>query len=140
MRYTEETKDYFRTTSTFSTFPGLTANPAFRFNVDNTWTDTSPMASVDYRFTDNFLVYGRVAQGFKSGGFNGRANNPGEQAPYEPEKVTSYEIGAKSDWLDGDLIANLSVFSNAYEDFQARVSGLVTDPGMVKTGPPGGDR
>jgi iron complex outermembrane recepter protein len=129
VRYTEEKKDYFRTTSTFSTFPGLTANPAFRFTIDDTWTDTSPMASIDYKLTDNALLYGRVAQGFKSGGFNGRANNPGEQAPYKPEKVTSYEAGLKTNWLDGAMIANLSVFYNEYEDFQARVSGLVTDPG-----------
>ena len=129
VRYTEEKKDYFRTTSTFSTFPGLTANPAFRFTIDDTWTDTSPMASIDYRLADNMLVYGRVARGFKSGGFNGRANNPGEQAPYSPEKVTSYEAGLKSDWMDGDVTANFSVFYNDYKDFQARVSGLVTDPG-----------
>jgi iron complex outermembrane receptor protein len=129
VRYTEETKDYFRTTSTFSSFPGLTANPAFAFSIEDTWTDTSPMASIDYRFNDSMLVYGRVARGFKSGGFNGRANNPGEQAPYAPEEVTSYEAGLKSDWLDGDLVANVSVFYNDYKDFQARVSGLVTDPG-----------
>jgi iron complex outermembrane receptor protein len=129
VRYTEETKDYFRTTSTFSTFPGLTANPAFAFNIEDTWTDTSPMVSIDYRLTDNVLLYGRASRGFKSGGFNGRANNPGEQAPYSPEKVTSYEAGLKTDWLDGALIANATVFYNDYKDFQARVSGLVIDPG-----------
>lgn len=129
VRYTEETKDYFRTTSTFSSFPGLTANPAFAFNIEDTWTDTSPMASIDYQLIDNMLLYGRVSRGYKSGGFNGRANNPGEQAPYSPEKVTSYEAGLKSDWFDGAMIANVSVFYNDYKDFQARVSGLVTDPG-----------
>jgi len=43
--------------------------------------------------------------------------------------VISYEAGIKSDWFDRDLLANFSVFYNDYEDFQARVSGLVTDPG-----------
>ncbi len=129
VRYTEEEKDYFRTTSTFSNFPGLTANPAFRFRIDDTWTDTSPMASIDFEATENVLLYGRVARGYKSGGFNGRANNPGEQAPYEPETVTSYEAGVKSSWLDNALRANVSAFYNEYEDFQARVSGLTTDPG-----------
>jgi len=129
VRYTEETKDYFRTTSTFSTFPGLTVDPAFAFNIEETWTDTSPMASLDYQVTDDMLLYARVARGFKSGGFNGRANNPGEQAPYEPEIATSYELGLKSDWLDNTLRTNLAVFYNNYEDFQARVSGLVIDPG-----------
>ncbi|WP_429912851.1 TonB-dependent receptor [Glycocaulis sp.] len=129
VRYTEERKDYFRTTSTFSDFPGLTVDPALAFNIRQTWTDTSPMISLDYRASDNVLVYGRIAMGFKSGGFNGRANNPGEQAPYDPETVTSYELGVKTDWLDNTLRANFTVFYNDYTDFQARVSGLVTDPG-----------
>ena len=129
VRYTDEEKKYSRTTSTFSNFPGLTADPAFAFRIEDSWTDTSPMASVDFQATENLLFYGRVAKGFKSGGFNGRANNPGEQAPYDPEEVVSYEIGLKSDWLDRTLRANVAMFYNDYTDFQARVSGLAEDPG-----------
>jgi iron complex outermembrane receptor protein len=129
VRYTEETKDYDRTTSTFSNFPGGTADPAFAFTIKDTWTDTSPMVSLDFKASDNVMLYGRVAQGFKSGGFNGRANNPGEQAPYKPEEVISYEIGLKSDWPGSAVRANFAVFYNDYSDFQARVSGLATDPG-----------
>jgi iron complex outermembrane receptor protein len=87
------------------------------------------MVSMDFKATDNVMFYGRVAQGFKSGGFNGRANNPGEQAPYDPEEVISYEIGLKTDWPESTVRANLAVFYNDYKDFQARVSGLTTDPG-----------
>jgi len=129
VRYTDETKDYDRSTSTFSNFPGLTQDPAFAFTVKDTWTDTSPMVSMDFRASDNVMLYGRIAQGFKSGGFNGRANNPGEQAPYDPEEVMSYELGLKSDWADGSVRANVAVFYNDYTDFQARVSGTATDPG-----------
>jgi iron complex outermembrane receptor protein len=130
LRYTEEEKDYFRTTSTFSSNPIFTANPARPpVNIDDTWTDLSGLVSIDYQLTDNFMLYGRVAQGFKSGGFNGRANNPGEEAPYDPETVTSYEAGFKSDWFDNTLRANVAVFYNDYRDFQARVSNLTTDPG-----------
>jgi iron complex outermembrane receptor protein len=140
VRYTDETKDYDRTTSTFSNFPvfvdppgiiifPLTQDPAFAFTIKDTWTDTSPMVSMDFQATDNVMLYGRIAQGFKSGGFNGRANNPGEQAPYDPEEVLSYEIGLKTDWPDSAVRANLAFFYNDYTDFQARVSGTATDPG-----------
>jgi iron complex outermembrane receptor protein len=129
VRYTDEKKDYFRTTSMFSNFPGATQDPAFAFTISHSWTDTSPMASIDFKATDNVLIYGRIAEGFKSGGFNGRANYEGEQAPYKPENMTSYEIGMKSDWLDQSLRANVAVFYNDYTDFQARVSGLAVDPG-----------
>ena len=130
LRYTEEEKDYFRTTSTFSSNALFTANPARPpVNINDTWDDISGLISIDYQLTDDFLLYGRVAQGFKSGGFNGRANNPGEEAPYDPETVTSYEAGFKSDWFDNTLRANFAVFYNDYRDFQARVSNLTTDPG-----------
>ncbi len=129
VRYTDERKDYNRTTSTFSSNPLFTANPAAGSPMDDThtWHNWSGLISADYHLSDNMMVYGRVSQGFKSGGFNGRANNAGEDAPYDPETVTSYEAGAKTSWLDNRLIANLSVFYNDYRDFQARVSGITND-------------
>ncbi len=126
-RYTQDEKEYDRTTSTF--YSNALFNTTFGFSIEDSWEDTSGMASLDYQIADNVLIYGRVAQGFKAGGFNGRANNPGEQAPYDPETVLSYEVGAKTDWLDGRLVANLTAFYNDYQDFQARVSGTVVDPG-----------
>jgi iron complex outermembrane receptor protein len=129
VRFTEEEKDYFRTTSTFSSNPLFTANPALGspMNRNETWDDVSGLISLDYQATDNVLLYGRVAQGFKSGGFNGRANNAGEDAPYDPETVTSYEVGVKSDWFGNTLRANFAAFYNDYRDFQARVSGITDD-------------
>jgi iron complex outermembrane receptor protein len=130
IRYTEEEKTYSRTTSTFSSSVLLSANPAFAFSgLNKTWTDTSPMISVDYQFADNIMGYVKWSKGFKSGGFNGRANNPGEQAPYDPETLTTIEGGLKTQFFDNRFRANLAVFSSRYKDFQARVSGLVIDPG-----------
>jgi iron complex outermembrane receptor protein len=126
VRYTDEHKDYPRSTSTFYSNPLF--NSTFAFHVDDSWKNTSPMVSADYRIDPNMMIYGRVARGFQSGGFNGRANNPGEEAPYQPETLTSYEIGAKTQWMDNRLIANVSVFYNDYKDFQARVGGTVIDP------------
>ncbi|HEX8902515.1 TonB-dependent receptor [Vitreimonas sp.] len=127
IRYTEEEKEYERSTSTFYNAPAF--NATFGFEIEESWDDVSPMLSADYQLTDNVMIYGRAARGFLSGGFNGRANNPGEQAPYDPEVSTSYEIGTRTDWLDGRLLANFTIFHTLFEDFQARVSGTVTDPG-----------
>lgn len=132
LRYTDEKKDYFRTTTVDWTPPlalaALLVDSTFAFTKNVSFTDTSPMASIDYQVTDDALLYARVAKGFKSGGVNGRANNPGEQAPYAPETVLTYEAGAKTSWLDNRLRANFTVFYNDYKDFQARVSGTVPDP------------
>jgi iron complex outermembrane recepter protein len=133
VRYTEEEKDYARTTSTF--YSNAAFNGTFAFDANQTWDDTSGLLSIDYDLTDNVLLYGRIAQGFKSGGFNGRANDPGTDQPYDPETVLSFEAGAKTDWMDGRLVANFAIFQSDYEDFQARVSRLVTSPSQPVPGP-----
>ena len=82
------------------------------------WTDTSFRTGLDFRWTDDVLVYFSVAEGFKSGGFNGRARNVGELEGYDPETILSYEIGMKSEWLDHRLRLNLAAFYSDYEDVQ----------------------
>jgi iron complex outermembrane receptor protein len=125
-RYTSEDKDYFRTTSTFSSSPLLTSLVPFTFIAQDTWHDFSPMATIDYSFGPNAMVYARVATGFKSGGFNGRANSVAERTEYQPETVTSYEIGVRST-IAHQLRLNVTAFWNDYRDFQARVAGTGTD-------------
>jgi iron complex outermembrane receptor protein len=124
-RLTHEQKDYFRTTT--ADWSAILADTTFAFTADESWVDFSPSASLDYQFTPDMMGYLRVAKGFKSGGFNGRANNPGEESPYKPETVISYEAGVKSQWFDNRLTANASVFYNDYRNFQARVSGFNDD-------------
>jgi iron complex outermembrane recepter protein len=92
----------------------------------DSWENFSPLVSLDYTLTDEAMVYARVAQGFKSGGFNGRPNNTNAVQPVDPETVTSYEIGAKTEWFDRRLRANLAFYFNSYEDYQEVVS--ITDP------------
>ena len=133
IRFTKETKDYDRTTSTFSSNPIFTTLNPVTFTPDRVWNDTSPMASIDWQALPNLMIYGRVAKGFKSGGFNGRANNAAgtESTIYDPETVWSYEAGFKSR-LFGQLTLNGAAFTSTYKDFQARVSGT-DDIGGVPT-------
>jgi iron complex outermembrane receptor protein len=127
IRFTKEKKNYFRTTSTFSSSPLLTSLTPFVFNPDKTtWNDTSPMASIDWQPMKDLMIYARVAKGFKSGGFNGRANSPTETTQYEPETVWSYEGGFKATIANQLRLAG-AVFRNDYKDFQARVSGTTFD-------------
>ena len=52
--------------------------------------------TLDYQATPDVMIYGRVAKGFKSGGFNGRANAANAATEYDPETVWSFEGGFKS--------------------------------------------
>lgn len=76
--------------------------------VENSRTDSrvTPMASLRYKWTDKVSSYFSFSQGYKSGGFNTRINQPviSPNAPngreylpqFNPETVTSYEIGTKA--------------------------------------------
>ncbi|MDZ4866000.1 MAG: TonB-dependent receptor [Alphaproteobacteria bacterium] len=133
LRYTEEEKQYFRTTSTFSN--SAVFNGTFAFNKTESWEDVSPTVSIDWQANDNTMFYARYASGFKSGGFNGRANAVGEDQPYRPETLDSFEVGLKSDWADSTIRTNVSAFYNDYTDFQARVSRLVVSDGQPVPSP-----
>ncbi|HET9354971.1 MAG TPA: TonB-dependent receptor [Sphingomicrobium sp.] len=131
IRYTKEAKDYDRSTSTFSSNPIFTSLAPSVFTPDRTWDDVSPMASIDWQALPNVMIYGRVAKGFKSGGFNGRANSATERTIYDPETVLSWEAGFKSR-IAGQLTLNGAAFTSTYKDFQARVSGT-DDIGGIPT-------
>jgi iron complex outermembrane receptor protein len=123
IRYTKETKDYFRTTSTFFSLLPI-FNSTFPFDPPKgKWSDWSPMGSVDWQVTPSIMLYARVAKGFKSGGFNGRANSAAEASKYDPETVWSYEAGFKTT-IANQLRLNGAVFDNEYKDFQARIGDI----------------
>jgi iron complex outermembrane receptor protein len=125
LRWTHETKDYDRLTTITSNFP-LPIFPPYAFNPPRgKWNDLSPMASVDWQVTPATMLYARVAKGFKSGGFNGRANSLAESSAYKPEKVWSYEAGVKTT-VAKQLRLDADVFYNDYKDFQARVGDVDT--------------
>ncbi len=121
IRYSKDEKKYFRTTSTLSD-AGAFLNGTFSFNDKDSWDSVTPMISVDYQINDNHMLYTSVSKGFKSGGFNGRANGASDVSSFKPETVWTYEFGGKSTFLNNRLRANYAVFSSDYEDFQARVA------------------
>ena len=49
-------------------------------------------------------------KGFKAGGFITLAGTPIDFAKFDPETLLSYELGAKTKWLDGRLIVNGNLF------------------------------
>src|SRR5690606_40516326 len=70
--------------------------------------------------------------GFKSGGFNGRANDQVEadNPEFAPEIVWTYEAGFKMQSEDGRFSANVDAFHSEYDDFQARVSETLPAAGI----------
>ncbi|WP_439133531.1 TonB-dependent receptor, partial [Pseudomaricurvus sp.] len=76
--------------------------------------------SVNYMPSDGTLVYGSISTGYKAGGFNSRGVDDATLEPFEPETVTTYELGSKIDWNIGGapVRTNLAVYLQDYEDIQ----------------------
>lgn len=109
LRYTRDRKK----ASEYQLIPAF--GVAARDNLAESWGAFTPRLSVDYKATDNVLVYGSMSRGFRSGGFNlggiqGRA--------FAPEFIWSYEGGLKTRFLDNRVTANLAVFRSDYTDLQ----------------------
>jgi iron complex outermembrane recepter protein len=80
-------------------------------------------ASVDYRPTDQVMFYASVARGAKSGGSNNSA--VASEQTFGPEFNTTYEVGAKTKWLDGKLTVNAALFSIDWSSVQLPVPSAI---------------
>ena len=70
------------------------------YNCSNSWSEFSPKIGIDYQVNDDVMTYFHVSKGFRSGVFNARPLAPNEVSSAEPETLTSYEFGFKSQWYD----------------------------------------
>lgn len=81
------------------------------------WGKVTWRASLDHDFTDSIMGYVAASRGFKSGVYNlGSFANP----PVNPEVVTLYEVGVKSELFDRHLRLNASLFHQDYKDIQLK--------------------
>lgn len=122
-RYTEEERKLTTGTSNFVLNPQriviVPGSPDLDFEED--WGEFSPRVALSYDISDDLMVFGSFASGFKSGGFFARTQNAYDINSYDPEYVDTYEIGLKSEWLDNRLRFNAAVFYSEYTDKQEEV-------------------
>lgn len=86
------------------------------------WKRFNPELNILYKVQPDFSIYGRVATGFKSGGINDTAaTNAAFLTPYNPEKLTSFELGVKYGGFGNALNLSAAVYHSIYKDFQAGV-------------------
>jgi iron complex outermembrane receptor protein len=98
--------------------PGLleidTPFPAEASNID--W-----MVGADFRFTDDLMLYSRVATGTRPPGVFARPVTIYQLSSFDAEKLTSYELGFKSQLFDNHLRLNLATY---YSDYSKRLTGM----------------
>jgi iron complex outermembrane receptor protein len=84
-----------------------------------TFEKFTPKVGIDWRPDADTLLYASWSRGYRSGGFSPRAATVETAgAPYAPENVDSYEIGAKLDLFDRRVQFNVAAFYADYRDMQ----------------------
>lgn len=86
------------------------------------WTRFSPKLALQYQWRQDAQVHASVADGFRAGGFNAFA--PEAYRRYQPERVRSFELGAKGLLLDRRLRYGASAYLMDVRDMQVQQIGL----------------
>jgi len=124
----EEKSGNFAGAVTSPAVPGALPPPmavaAYAVSANKSWNAFTPRGGLNWQVSDDAMLYVTAARGFKSGGYQGIAGTGIiASTPYNPEYAWSYEIGAKTQWFDNRLRANISAYKTLYKDLQ--VSQLV---------------
>jgi iron complex outermembrane receptor protein len=116
LRYSETLKKANFTSRLVS---GVRLNPegAARGKLTEDYVD--PSFTVQYDVTDAIMAYATAARGSKSGGFVSNTSSTTDASfQFRPERSTNYEVGLKSTFLEGRLVANVAAFHMEFKDLQ----------------------
>lgn len=126
LRYTYEEKNGYTHHIGSSVFYG----GPFQASWGDTWEAWTPRFIAQYQPTDNLNFYASAARGFKGGGYSLVSTSAAAaRIPLEPETSWSYEIGAKTQWFNDALTANIAIYQANTENLQVRSlsNGVFTD-------------
>lgn len=111
-------------------FAGLFQGGVDLQELSNAEDGYTPKVNLSYQATDDVLVYAQASQGFRLGGTNdivpliscaadlAELGLEGGPKAFDSDTLWNYEIGAKTNWLDHRLIANVSVYHIDWSDIQ----------------------
>ena len=86
---------------------------------ENDTSNVSGKVGADWKVNDQVLTYLSISQGYRGVAFNGQAYNDNTELTFaEPEKLTSYEIGLKSEFWNHRGVFNAAAFHYDYKNQQ----------------------
>jgi iron complex outermembrane receptor protein len=136
LRYTKDRKEYsFSRHNPDGTLPSgnlftlnfavLALNGQSRIFADD---NIDYRIGVNYHLTPEIMTYAQVSTGYKGGGVNPRPFNADQIRTFGPEKLTTYEWGAKTEFFNRALRLNGALFFNKYKDMQLTLYLCPTAP------------
>jgi iron complex outermembrane recepter protein len=91
-------------------------------------------ATIDWRPTDQLMLYATARSGYKAGGINGFGVTPAVLV-FRPENARDVEVGVKSDWIIGSMPVrfNFAAFHTDFTDQhqQLVVANVAAQPACV---------
>lgn len=146
LRYQKEEKEVSNKQTIYTLFSDITPEPVKQFAAlaapsitaslsgafandlvaERDESHLSPSVSLQYWGIENTMLFANASIGYKGGGFDGSGLNssqgsvidPNSGFEYEDEKATAYEIGAKSELIEGIWELNATLFLTDYDDLQ----------------------
>lgn len=133
-RFTKDEKDaqVFKGNWFAPTSAGAPAVVLTNYTNKKDWEQFSPRLAIDYKMSDETMVYGSYSEGFKSGGFDMRGDqtaNPETVNGFNPEEVWTVEAGFKTQLLDNRMRLNAAIFYTDYTDMQVTIQQAVDSDG-----------
>lgn len=125
LRYSNDHKDIEIIPLLTCTGQNFTGCPTTFSNAKAKWDNFSPRVVVNYQPSNDLTFYASYSQGYRAGNFNARATSRNAAVvPADPETITAYEIGAKTQFFDRHLRFNITGFWEDYKDIQRIVTGV----------------
>ena len=87
----------------------------------------TPKVALTYQITPDVMVYGSYINGFKSGGWNGRASTALQLTSFNDEKAQSWELGWRSELFNHRIRFNGTFFWVNYNDLQLQSNYFAAD-------------
>jgi len=97
------------------TNPDWAAAPVY---TSKTWHNTSPRLVLDHQLTPDAMVYGSVTRGYQAGGFNS-VSTQANGGRFDPETITSYELGAKGRVVPAGITYSAALFHYLFKNLQS---------------------
>ena len=112
LRYSDETKDAILDFLIDPTNPVSTGDQSASFD------EVSGRFILQYDFSENVSAFAGYSRGFRSGGFNIRAQFAELIGPFDSEIVDGFEAGVRAEFFNNRLRVNPTIFTYDYSDKQ----------------------